>query len=82
MRPRAVLLLTLAAFLASMALPAFASAQDTPGANGTSFPEPEESTQKGPLNNGPVSWVLTGIGVFAMAGAVGLFLLQRRWGNV
>lgn len=83
MRPRPLVPLLVVAFLATVALPAVASAQDAPPeANGTSFPEPEEATQAGPLYDGLVSWALTGLVVFVMLGGVGLFLLQRRWGNV
>jgi hypothetical protein len=83
MRPRPAALLLVAAFLATVALPSIASAQDeAPEANGTSFPEPEESTQRGPRDNTPVSWFLSGIGIFAFVAVIGLFLLARRWGKL
>lgn len=72
----------LLACLLAVAASATASEHEGDGAeaNGTSFPSPEESTRTGPLDNGPISWVLSGIILVFVTLLAGV-LLYMRWAS-
>lgn len=76
MRRSHLALAALAALLASVALPAAAADHD-PAGNHTTFPDEMESTQAGPRDESPVSWVQVVV-VLVFLGGVGAVLLTLR----
>lgn len=76
---RALPMALLAAALLATGLAA-ASNHYVPQDNGTTFPDPEESTERGVRNDSPMSWFPVGLVVAFMVGvATLLFLAQRRF---
>ena len=65
--------------LAGVAGTALASNHDVPGDNGTTLPEPEEATERGPRDDPAISWfpAVLALGFLGLVGG-GVLLYLRR----
>lgn len=76
---RAPKLLLALLLLTALAAPAMAGNHDVANDNGTTLPDAEESTERGPRNNDPVSWGQVAIIPLFMIGAAVVILVARRF---